>query len=479
MTVIHRLVGNTSLLLVSNLVVRGASAFLFIVAAHQLDQKSVGVYSLGITYSVVLLAISSWGLDQILIRDVARTPSKAARYLTNFFVLRTGISGLVYGSLWLILHWFHPYAYGTIQVVLIIGLVTIPDSLNEICQAVFISKERILVPVMVTVGLALVRIGLGTAILLKKPDLLLLSWVFPLTSFVSMAATVGLILDSGIRPELHFNGGWLRRMLVSGTPLAAINVLLVLDVQASVVLLSLLISETAVALYGAANAVFTALSMVSAAWQTSVFPLMSRLFERTDGTFEWFYEKMYLYLTIGALAVILCVMALADAIILKLYGPDFGQSVSVLRIMTILLFFSFLNIPNSRLMIILNRQDVLALFLAISVLINVSVSWLWIPHQGPVAAATTRLISAALFFLMNFWFVSRRIRQVKLLKLIGRPLAAGLIAMTLMIGLRNLAPLWRAIAMLTSYGLLLWFSKAIPREDLSSMLRLFALRFES
>jgi O-antigen/teichoic acid export membrane protein len=466
-SVIYRLLRNSSFLLASTLIARGASAILFIVAARQFDQESVGVYSLAITCSIVLLAIASWGLDQILIRDVARTPADAARYLTNFFALRLGLVSLAYGGMWLGLSLLHPYAQRTMQIILIVGLSAVPDSLNDICQAVFIAREQVFYPSMISVGLALVRIGLGTAIMLVQPDLILLAWLFPITSLVSMTAMVSLTLASGLRPVLHFDWVWLKRMFASGVPLAFINSLLVLDVQAGVVLLSLLISETAVALYGAANAIFTGLAILPYVWQLTIFPLMSRLHARSDKEFEWFYEKLYVYLTIGALALILSFTALADLLVIKLYGSTFDQSIDILRVLVITLFFSFLNIPNSRLMLILNRQDKLALFLSISVGINILLAWLLIPHWGIMSVALTRLLSTTLFFLINFYFVSRRVRRVNLLRLIWRPLLAGLGALIIMIIFDQVASLWRMVIILSSYAILLWICKAIPPQDLA------------
>jgi O-antigen/teichoic acid export membrane protein len=443
------------------------------VAARYFSQESVGAYSLAVTYSVGVLAVASWGMDQLLIRDVAQAPAQAASYLGRFFTLRLILSGFFYGGLWLVLKLFHPYADQTIEVILIIGLSSIPDSLSEICQAVFIAREKVFYPSIVSVALALVRIGLGAAILWMYSDLILFAWVFPLTGLASLVANLGLVLIAGIRPKFYWDFRWIKKTLMSGASLAAINILLMLNVQGGVVLVSLLISEKAVALYGAANAIFTALAMLPSAWQMAIFPLMSRLYARSDSKFEWFYKKLHLYLAIGALALILAFMAVADWVILQLYGPSFRESIEILRILIVMLFFSFLNIPNTRLMIISNRQDVLALFLFASVAINASITWVLIASSGVTAVAITRLLSLAFFFLMNYWFVYCRIKRIDLLALIGRPLLAGAVALLILLGLGHWAPIWRVIVPLPVYGTLLWLLRAVPREDWSLMLRLY------
>ncbi len=469
--VVHRLARNSALLLTSTLITRGASAILFIVAARQLAPESVGAYSLAITYLVIMTGVASWGLDQLLIRDVAQSPTETTYYVMNFGVLRLGLAVVVYMGLRIGLYWFHPYVPATIQVILIIGLSVIPDSVNDICQATFIAREKVIYSSSVSSILSLVRIGLGIAILLLRPDLLLLAWIFPLTSLISMFASIGLIVAVDSKLALRLNLRWLAQIFVIGLPLAVINILLVLEVQASIVLLSLLVSETAVGIYGAANAIFTALAMLPYAWQASIFPLMSRLYARADGTFEWLYEKLYLYLAIGAVPLVLTVSVFADAVIRALYGIRFEDSIPVLRILIITLFFSFMNIPNSRLMLILNRQDVLAVFLILGVIVNLSISWLLIPYHGAFAIAVARVCSSGLFFLANYLFIYCQIRRIKLWQLVWRTLVSGLGALGLAVMLGQSMPIWRMMVMLLGYVILLWLFKAVPREDMNLIWR--------
>src|SRR5215213_1792030 len=84
---IVRLTQNTILIFLLNFVVRASNSIIFILLARFRNENEAGIFILAISYSLILESISLWGLDQLLVRDVAQ--NKASMY--NRFPIYVGL----------------------------------------------------------------------------------------------------------------------------------------------------------------------------------------------------------------------------------------------------------------------------------------------------------------------------------------------------------------------------------------------------
>ena len=99
----RRVLQNSLLNLIASISQRAGQALVFILIARFLSNKDAGAYSLANTYTSILLAFSFWGLDQILIREVAKREEVAGRYVTGFLLLRLVLSLLLWLALALVM----------------------------------------------------------------------------------------------------------------------------------------------------------------------------------------------------------------------------------------------------------------------------------------------------------------------------------------------------------------------------------------
>ncbi len=88
----RRVFRNSVLNLLASVSQRAGQALVFILIARFLSDQEAGAYNLANSYTSILLAFSLWGLDQILIREVAKREESAGRYVSGFLLLRLGLS---------------------------------------------------------------------------------------------------------------------------------------------------------------------------------------------------------------------------------------------------------------------------------------------------------------------------------------------------------------------------------------------------
>src|SRR5262245_53581681 len=86
------LAGDTALALARTIVDSLGSVGLTLIVARKLGAESLGVYAYGLAPAAIFAAATSAPMTQIVMREIARRPRRARRYVSNAMLLRILIS---------------------------------------------------------------------------------------------------------------------------------------------------------------------------------------------------------------------------------------------------------------------------------------------------------------------------------------------------------------------------------------------------
>jgi len=462
--------------LVSSLVLRLSSMVLFILVARRLGEQATGTYSLASTYTLIFMSLSFWGLDQLFVRDVSQHRELAGKYWINFGLLRLLLACAVIALLYAFLTVLGKYPQDTIRLIMLMGLTLIPDGLDNMCQAYFMAIEEMLYIPLASLALAVFRLaGIAVVVMCGTVTVETVIWVFLVASAARGAASVWLVLRKLTPASFDLDPSLWLRSIAWAFPFVFIASFIALEAQMGVVITSLLATEREVGLYGAAQNLVVALQMIPQAFQVAVFPAMSRLHARDAKSFQLLYRQSFFYLLVASLGLISCVIIVARDLIVFLYKQPFAPATSSLQILAISIVFSFLNIPNSRLMIIVNQQRRLAIFLGLGLVGNLIVSLALIPRFGFEMAAVGKVVSMLVFFSANSLFVHRNVLRARLAPRVARiPVALGASICVDFLLLRHSALPLMVVALvgLIVYAGVLIATNAFPQEDVQLFRRL-------
>jgi O-antigen/teichoic acid export membrane protein len=477
----RKLLHNSVFSLLSTVFLRLSSVILFVVVVRKLGEDISGIYVLATTYTAIFLSLSFWGLDQLIIRDVSRDRKLASRYWFNLGLMRIFLAGITIGLLYIFLLVIGKYPIDKIKLILLMGLSLIPDGLDKICQAFFIAIEELLYISLTSLLLALFRLA-GSVLILWWGNLTVgkVIGVFLVSSILRCLVSVGLVLRKLAPIKLDIDPSLLLQSSIWGFSFIFVDFFIVLEAQLGPVLISVLGTDREIGLYGAAQAIVVALQMIPQAFRVAVFPTMSRLYTHEISSFRLFYRQCIFYLLILSLGLVPSMMILAPDLVIFLYGRSFSLATSSFQILVISMIFRLLNIPNSRLMIIVNQQKWLALFLGFGLAGNSLVSLILIPRFGFEMAALGQVVSMFIFFLANSLFVYHHILKIKLMPwIIQIPIALGssLIIDLLLLKYSSIPLPIIAFISLILYTCFLMVLHIFPQEDIKLLKQL--LRLES
>jgi len=413
--VIHRrlLVREAALAAVSRLAPKATSTLLAILLVRRYGPNIAGAYTLSVSYSTVLVLLSSFGLDELVLREVAIDPEKTRKYLLNAAVVRALLALVSYAALVGLVLPRMGYGAAIRQVIRLQGLSVLPLSLSAVVSAVFAANQR-MVYVAAATGL--------TAVLQLTGGLVAIRNGAPLVDIVRIsvvAATAGSLAQLGLAGwwsarqgaprgdptvTLAYGLSLVRRSL----PFFLVIGLASLDADLNVLVLSRRSSIEAVGWYGAARVPLQVLLLLPQSLRQAIYPAMSRGSATSEADLRRIYRTGWLASALLAFPIAVGGQFFSGPI-LRLVYPDV-TSIAIITLNVLLghLLANFLYQSGTRLLVATEQQAALAAFLGGSIILNLLCSLFLVPRHGAVGAAAARALSSVVYFLMVEIHVWRR-----------------------------------------------------------------------
>ena len=397
---------------------------ILIIIARSLNAAQSGVYSLANTYTSILLAISIWGIDQILIRDVAKDRDLLVSYFGKFASLRLTLA-IVLWSILAIVMLFLPYEDEHKIFIMVMALSIIPVGASNLYQSVWVALEDVKLISIIFILFSLIRIVGGAIIIITRNPLIQIAYLFVILGIIELMIISWRTNRRVHIPMLSFNFDfdfWVTNLKVA-TPLIIVTFILLIEYQFDVVILSLFHSETEVGIYSTAATVFTLLLFLTRSFQLAIFPVISRAYNESHIYLKKIYKQALKFLLGCALLISIGITMFSNQIIFLIYGEGYERAAPMLAILVWAFFISAFNVPNSRVIIAGNHQKMIAYFAILSMVGNLTLSFMLVPIYGGVGTAWARVLAMPLFSIPAFLFVQSKIFSVSWRKSIIKLLA--------------------------------------------------------
>lgn len=410
-------------LLLADLIYRSSNILTIWLIAHYLGPTITGIYTLASTFRSTLQILTLAGTGYLIIRELSVNQIDAQKYLLNFAVIRVSLSLFS----WLLLCGaisFLPYPR---IVFILVGLELFPETIRELTRSSFIARQRILPYALIASFTGLARIVAcwgtlfaGKGLIVVAASVTFVSWIGSWLGF--------LILLSSFRsswPSISFT--IMKTQMLASLPFLSINILLVIYAQSNVYLLSLLSTLEDIAFYSIADSIVASSSLLTQVYLSVAIPTFSKkhsLSQRLEVT----YARSLLILSSLAFPIATSV-SFQSINIASLWGIQFKDASRVIGLLIWSLVISWLNAPNSGIMIATGHERISARFLVLALGVNLFAGLILIPFRGAVGAAIARLMAELGFGVMHWLFVHRKVLQAPM-RILILPLIA-LIAMGL------------------------------------------------
>jgi PST family polysaccharide transporter len=161
--------------------------------------------------------------------------------------------------------------------------------------------------------------------------------------------------------------------------------------------------------FAAADKIRLAFQGILSPMSQSVFPYVNKLLSESYERFINFNRKLFKIALIVGIIISITLFLLAEPLVNIFLGQDYRQSVLVLRIIAWLPLGIFLsNVLGIQTMLPLNKQRSFAIILFFAAMLNLALSFIFVPKYFELGTAISVLATETLVTLSFFIFVKMK-----------------------------------------------------------------------
>lgn len=418
-----------------------SSAALFawqLILGPWLGVSAYGIYGTVSALYAVGVPVASFSMGMIVIRDVARHPERAGRYLTATLFMQTALALLAYigintGGLLL------GYSDEIRAYVALAGISLFIDLVGNLCFDQLIAREQMVTTSIVDVAHVILRIGLAALALLAGFGLLGVYIATILTGIVRSGALAWALRRADVRPAWPIDREIAKLLLVNSAPLALSAFLSLAYQHADKLMTTSLIGETGTGYLTAAFVIiYGVVELLSTTILIATYPMMSRAYGENERgeMFGFIVQKLAFFTLLVSLPLSLTLTVFAADITVPLFGVDFRPTADVLRVLIWYALVTMVANVFAQGFMVQNRQRRLLVIRASGLGINIALNLLLITRMGAVGAALASVIAECVvlaLMLLNFrapgWNWRPQLPRIARLAALGVGIAALMLAL--------------------------------------------------
>lgn len=425
MSVIRRILKNSGVIVLGNVIDVVCALIATILLAHYFSQNDFGKISfLGVFFFLLSVVDSVW-VRPVVIREVARNKSRSSILLGNTLLLRGVLTVIVLIFFWITMR----YGGKAGGMGVLAGLV----SCNIILGAYIFFYE--------TICRLHLRMGLFVKARLVSNSLsimMIAGVIFfkgSLFHFFLLSLIPGLVLVLLIRhylgqlenPSFQLDPVLWREVFVKGWFLGLSALFIFIYHRIDQVMLFHLRGADETGLYAACVRAVEVLGVVPLALMSSLAPFMTTFNISSKELFKRSYRMSFKYLLIFIIPVAFGSACFFREVIGLLYGQSYVLAGNAFVILVFAEIFVFLGIVNNAILVATDKQRLDPVFTGLSVLVNIILNIVLIPVYGLTGAAAASLAAYATGPVMGLFIPSTREYSLSMVYYSIKPLCASLV----------------------------------------------------
>ncbi len=384
--------------------------FIGVWVARYLGPEQFGLFSYAQSFVGLFIAISTLGLDAIVMRELIKNESRSAEIIGTAFWMKFFGAFAVLLVLAIAVNFTSNDTY-TNTLVFIIASATIFQSFNVVdfyFQSKVMSKYVVYANMITLFISSIIKIVL----LLNEAPLIAFVWVVLFDNVILACGLIFFFLkNSKFKIQnLKFNKLLAVDLLRDSWPLMFSTFIVSIYSQLDQVMLKNMVDSTEVGQYAAAmrlNSVFAFLPGVILA---SITPAIVSAKQKSEALFLNRLQSLYDLIVLYGIIAVIFILFFADYIIGITFGVEYNESALILKIVVFSNIFAYLGAASSRWYINSGFEKKILYRNLFGVIFNIAGNIILIPYYGAVGAAiTTILAQVSANFIFDYFDKKTRI----------------------------------------------------------------------
>ncbi len=379
----------------------------FIVVARAIGVDGTGKYSFALSFTSIFAMFLDFGLTQVIIREGARNEEHSKRYLANIIAFKLLASIIIWSVIALAVNLLN-YPLITRQLVYLSALVMVLDSFSLTFYGLLRGHRNLQYESLGVILNQVMVIIVGVTAVVFHLSILFFIVAYLIGSIFNLSFSLfTLNRKLKLTPWPQFNRATLIELFKLSLPFAIAGIFVRIYSAMDIVLLSKLADDSAIGWYSAAYKVAFALQFIGVGSLAGIYPAFSAYYVESKTKLAESFVKILKYLTLVSLPLAVGVIAMADKVIVPIFGHQYAGSVPALQVLILCLPFSFICFPLGAMLNASNKQHWNMWSLGLTALINLILNLALIPEFSYIGSAWASLISYIFLFASGVYLVNK------------------------------------------------------------------------
>ncbi len=436
----------------------------------------LGIYGTVSGFTQIGSSISTFGMSPIVIRDVARHPQQAGKYLTTTLFMQTLLALVSY-----VLLNIAAAAGGyseVVRVFLALSAVNlIVDTLGNMCFDLLLAREQMVTTSVVSIAHVVVLITLAGLGLASGYSLFGIYAGVTVAGVLRSIALWVLAWRQGIRPVWPFDWTLAKPLLINSAPLALSAFITLAYQQVDKLVSNRVIGDKETGYLVAAFVIFFGVvELLNTTVLTAFYPLMARSYgDGENQQFGFMVEKLAFFTLLLCLPIALVIALFGHWLTMPIWRENLRPAADVLSILIWYALIMMVGNNLSQAMLVQNKQRRLLLIKVCGLGINLVLLALLLPRLGVQGAPLSSVLAESgvfILLLVNFkalgWDARRMAPRVL------RLLAVGAVTAGIMLLLRESSWVLAMITGLVAYVIGTLGLRVLAADDWDLLYRLLS-----
>lgn len=403
----HHLAKNTAFMTLASVGQKIIAFVYFLFLARIMMPEQTGVFFLVTSIITMFSVLTDLGLTSVITREIAKKPNDREQTVQRAIGLKLFLTAIAVVIVFIASFLFH-YDAKITELIWITMIVMATDALALLCYGILRGSQQLRFEAMGILISQFVTILIGGVSLVLYPDLRLLVLALicgSLTNLVIASSQVVRLYGWHLLiPKWDHHAVWALVKIM--TPFALAGIFTKIYSSVDVILISKLLSTSAVGIYAVAFKFTYAFQFLPLAFSAALYPNLSSTIDHDKEATAKIFSRAVWYILLVATPIVFGVWLVAPEMV-RLTGHGYSDSANILRTLIFVLFPSFLEIPFGALLNASDRQMARMKIMGIAMLINVGIDLLLISQFGLMGAVIGSLVSYSMMILLEIIVVSR------------------------------------------------------------------------
>lgn len=428
-----------------------------------------GLYGYITSIIAVLIPLSYFGIQRVIIREIAKNKALTNVYMGAGLVLRgllsIGFLGCVYFITQLV-----EFEHRAVVALYVFGVSEILLSFVSLMTSIFTAIEKMHYDTIFTAFSRILNLALIGLVVTFDLGFNGLFGAFLVGNLVSLGLVFKFTVDRIGWPEFEFSSSVFKFILKESFPVMLATFLSQAFFRVDIFVLKFFKSFSEVALFFGPHSLVLRLQVIPLTISIALFPSLSRIAEQSTESLSNVSEKALKILISISLPISAIAMVLADDFIVFFFGQGFAEAAIVFKILIWTINFMFVECLFGFILVSIGKQWFSVYSHFITLIINLVLDLILIPSYGIIGASVATLIAYGIRTTITYYFVSVRIRSISLRRIIFKPVLATIIAVGIFLWGSKVGSLYFSIAVaLLFYFVTLWLSKSFSVKEIMAL----------